>query len=129
MVSAPWYLNHIRYGNVWHDYYLAEPTNFSGTLQQRSLVVGGEACMWGEYVDSSNIISRSFPRARGGLGATVVGSKFAKCQLCRRALAEVHVFVEEARNCGGAAGRARILSSRAGSEVRVILSRGEKVKV
>ncbi|CAL4094455.1 unnamed protein product, partial [Meganyctiphanes norvegica] len=63
IVSAPWYLNYIKYGVDWHKYYEFEPTNFYGNSYQKSLIIGGEACMWGEYVDATNLTPRLWPRA------------------------------------------------------------------
>lgn len=61
VLSAGWYLNYISYGETWTTYYAADPTNFTGTPAQKALVEGGELCMWGEYVDSTNVISRVWP--------------------------------------------------------------------
>jgi len=62
IVSSPWYLNYIHYGNDWSPFYLYDPQNFNGTVAQKQLVMGGEAAMWGEYVDKTNLIARSWPR-------------------------------------------------------------------
>ncbi|XP_054979520.1 beta-hexosaminidase subunit beta-like [Sorex araneus] len=63
ILSAPWYLDGISYGEDWKNYYLAEPLDFSGSQKQKQLVLGGEACLWGEYVDETNLTPRLWPRA------------------------------------------------------------------
>ncbi|XP_070537619.1 beta-hexosaminidase subunit alpha-like [Ptychodera flava] len=62
ILSACWYLNMIDYGPDWHQFFNCEPTDFEGSAEQKELVIGGEACLWAEYVDASNLLSRLWPR-------------------------------------------------------------------
>ncbi|KAM9062211.1 beta-hexosaminidase subunit alpha [Sarcophilus harrisii] len=62
LLSAPWYLNRISYGQDWQEIYMVDPLDFKGSPEQKSLVIGGEACMWGEYVDETNLTPRLWPR-------------------------------------------------------------------
>eukprot|EP00164_Ancoracysta_twista_P004718 GFYU01006382.1.p1 GENE.GFYU01006382.1~~GFYU01006382.1.p1 ORF type:complete len:565 (+),score=216.74 GFYU01006382.1:165-1859(+) len=61
VLSGCWYLDHLN--EDFASFYKCEPTNFEGDAKQKSLVMGGQACMWGETVDGSNFMARVWPRA------------------------------------------------------------------
>jgi len=56
-----WYLDHL--GNDWTQYYFNDPLFNITNPNQAALILGGEACMWGETVDSSDIFQRIWPKA------------------------------------------------------------------
>ncbi|XP_052892660.1 beta-hexosaminidase subunit beta-like [Anopheles moucheti] len=62
LLSSCWYLDHLSTGGDWRKFYNCDPHDFIGTGQQKSLVLGGEACMWSEVVNGNNILPRIFPR-------------------------------------------------------------------
>uniref|UniRef100_A0A8B9NU82 Beta-hexosaminidase n=1 Tax=Apteryx owenii TaxID=8824 RepID=A0A8B9NU82_APTOW len=104
LLSAPWYLNHISYGQDWMEAYQVEPLKFEGSPEQKDRVIGGEACMWGEYVDVTNLTPRLWPRAgavaeRLWSNATVRNLQDAyvrlasfRCELLRRGIQAQPLF-------------------------------------
>jgi hexosaminidase len=61
ILSAGYYLDHMDSAA---DHYRVDPLPAGNDLtpEQASRILGGEACMWGEYVDAENIDSRIWPR-------------------------------------------------------------------
>ncbi|CAK9833841.1 Beta-hexosaminidase subunit beta [Anthophora retusa] len=63
LLSACWYLDHLASGGDWLKFYRCDPLSFNGSANVSHLMLGGEACMWGEFVDRNNVHSRIWPRA------------------------------------------------------------------
>lgn len=62
VLSSGYYLDHMETAA---KMYLTDPLDFeAGSLsaEQREKILGGEVCMWGEYVTPENIDSRIWPR-------------------------------------------------------------------
>ncbi|XP_061476923.1 beta-hexosaminidase subunit beta [Rhineura floridana] len=116
ILAAPWYLDLISYGQDWIKYYSVEPLDFfdTGWPSQKELVLGGEACLWGEYVDATNLTPRLWPRA-SAVGERLWSNKNVtdiadaynrlnehRCRMLRRGIAAAPLFVgycrEEARD-------------------------------
>ncbi|NXM51170.1 HEXB hexosaminidase, partial [Gymnorhina tibicen] len=105
VLSAPWYLDYISYGQDWKKYYSVEPLKFPGSEKQKKLVIGGEACLWGEFVDATNLTPRLWPRAsavgeRLWSSSNVTNLQDAykrltshRCRMLRRGIAAEPVFV------------------------------------
>jgi len=56
-----WYLDHLD--TTWEQFYLNEPFTKISDPTQQTLVLGGEVCMWGETVDTSDVYNTVWPRA------------------------------------------------------------------
>lgn len=63
ILSSCWYLDALKSGGDWLDFYRCDPYYFPGTTEQKEKVMGGEAAMWAEVVDANNVMPRVWPRA------------------------------------------------------------------
>src|SRR5262249_30356243 len=62
ILSSGYYLDHLRPASY---HYAVDPLGGAAaalTPEQASLILGGEACMWGEYISAETIDSRIWPR-------------------------------------------------------------------
>ncbi len=71
ILSAGWYLDQQRpngadfyaWSDTWRTFYSNEPYSIANfTESEKKLLLGGEACSWGESVDDFNFDERVFPR-------------------------------------------------------------------
>ncbi|VDP99921.1 unnamed protein product, partial [Trichobilharzia regenti] len=62
IVSGDWDLSDFDNGYDWTEYYEQDIREFGGSDEQASLVIGGEAILWGTSVDETNVITLAWPR-------------------------------------------------------------------
>ncbi|CAH8845429.1 unnamed protein product [Trichobilharzia szidati] len=61
IMSSCWLFTGINSPGNWADYYECDPTAFGATEEERNLIIGGEAVVYTEHVDESNLIMHSWP--------------------------------------------------------------------
>ncbi|XP_017467587.1 PREDICTED: beta-hexosaminidase subunit beta-like [Rhagoletis zephyria] len=62
IMSDGWYLYVLDTGADWEKFYNIEPTDFKGSKAQKAHVIGGEACLWSEWINEYNVLPTTFPR-------------------------------------------------------------------
>ena len=62
ILSWGYYIDHLRPASYHYQVDPVGPQTGQLTDEQKALLLGGEACMWGEYLTSENIDSRIWPR-------------------------------------------------------------------
>ena len=62
ILSSGYYLDHIEPASVLYMVDPLEKESAALSAQEKSRVLGGEACMWAEYVSPENVDSRIWPR-------------------------------------------------------------------
>jgi hexosaminidase len=101
VLSAPYYIDHMKPAS---DFYLPDPipANSDLTPDQQKLVLGGEACMWGEYVVTETLASRIWPRLAtiaerfwSPGGVIDVADMYRRLDITSRRLSEVGLRHEE----------------------------------
>jgi hexosaminidase len=63
ILSAGYYLDHMRAAAYHYSFDPLEGATAGLTPEQQARILGGEACMWAEYVTPENVDSRIWPRA------------------------------------------------------------------
>nr|CAH8863700.1 unnamed protein product [Trichobilharzia regenti] len=61
--SSCWKLNEKKLGDDWRKYYECDFSTFDATDDQLALLIGGEALLWGFYVDDANLFPATWPLA------------------------------------------------------------------
>ena len=65
IVAHPWYLDQMKYGEKWRLNYDVEMFKQIEDPKIRSRVMGGNACLWTEFVDATNFLQWAWPDAGG----------------------------------------------------------------
>jgi len=90
ILSACWYLNYLH---DWSTYYKCDPRDFNGTKAQKELVLGGHACMWGEWVDETNFLPLVWPRGSAAAEKLWTGNSTAAVSSAQERLERFRCFM------------------------------------
>ena len=104
ILAAPWYLSLAPRGdaNAWKDFYSVDPRASISPRAAALRVIGGEACVWGELVDATNLLPTAWPAAAAVGERLWSGAAPAEADAGVAARLEVHVCRLRARGVAAA---------------------------
>ncbi|XP_045194093.2 beta-hexosaminidase subunit beta-like [Mercenaria mercenaria] len=63
LYSSCWYLDSYKKHVLWPEYYKCDPSPYITEQEEKGKVLGGEACVWTEYITTDTLMSFMWPRA------------------------------------------------------------------
>lgn len=63
LYSSCWYLDDYKRAVMWHDYYTCEPSPYGAEAEEKGRLLGGEACLWAEFITTDTLMTFMWPRA------------------------------------------------------------------
>jgi hexosaminidase len=122
--SSDWYLNEGTDAD-WSYSYRVDPER-GVALEQRLLLAGGEAALWGENITEANLFSRAFPRlsavaerlwSPGSVPDIAAATPRLQALQCRMAARGYNITHLEGRSCKGEGGEPVLLLKRRSASV------------
>ncbi|XP_052251885.1 beta-hexosaminidase subunit beta-like [Dreissena polymorpha] len=63
LYSSCWYLDNHRPYPMWQEYYQCEPSPYTNDADEKDKLLGGEACLWAEFITSDTLMTTMWPNA------------------------------------------------------------------
>ncbi|KAL4233981.1 hypothetical protein ACF0H5_005636 [Mactra antiquata] len=103
LFSSCWYLDSYKRQPMWVDYYNCEPSPYATESEEKNKLLGGEACLWAEFITTDTLMTFMWPRASApaerlwspksttNLGSAMRRIQEQRCRMIYRGLPTGHI--------------------------------------
>ncbi|WAR12600.1 HEXB-like protein [Mya arenaria] len=103
LYSSCWYLDNIEQYPMWSKYYECDPSPYSSDAEEKGRLLGGEACLWAEFITTDTLMTMMWPRSLApaerlwsprnvrDIGSAARRIEEQRCRMINRGLATGHI--------------------------------------